>query len=522
MAYSIDNFVRWRPMPEGDEMAVTPDGTPMTKEEYKYWLARQQKWREEAARAEADRAAAKAAAEQQAQAEFRAGPGGVPWTKTEMEAGLSGAPRSDIPLDAELTVTRSKPLPVDISSVAPDHGLTKVDSGDIERDPKTGKAKRGGAWTVAAPRPQRDFVDDETDEQGLAEFEQYANVQQDPNARRRKDLERAGYQVVRKQRPDGSEVWVYSTRDQDSPVDSERMDMARRGVPVAEGPGRQMGERMSGGTEFQRRQRIQRMANELGKTPEEVRTMLTEGGELPRGKTPGASEIGYNSFAAFDPVREKLATQRAAEKKTKADAAQAAIVRRAQWNQNLQEWFNNPTVTEEQRQLASAILLRRGATPNDVDVAQEEGVQRGIALGARQNLNVNNQELQAAQAEAARAEVDNRRKEARAPNENNLADKYAPAYPWYMGGSAVGYDEFTEDEQWQMFDDLVAQGYTPVEAQQAVDQQATNRRATSRANWRAGRGKGRAERTAPPAQPQRTGPGNLPVAPTATPYRTGA
>lgn len=441
-------------------------------------------------------------------------PGGVPWTKTEMEAGLSGAPRSDIPLDAELTVTRSKPLPVDISSVAPDHGLTRVDSGDIERDPVTGKARPGGAWAVAAPRPQMDFVDDETDERGIAEFEDKASVYQDPNARRRADLERAGYQVVRKQRPDGSEVWVYSTRDQGSPVDSERRDMAWRGVN-----GRQMSEGMSGGTEFQREARIQRMADKLGKTPEEIEAMLAEGGEKARGDTPGANEIGYNSFAAFKPVRRAIATQRGAEKKARAESAQAAVVRNAQWRQNLQEWFNNPTVTEEQRQLASAILLRRGDTPNDVDSAQAEGFQRGLLASARQNLNVNNSELQAAQAEAARAEVDKRRREDRAPNESNLADKYAPNQPWYLGG---GYDEFTEDEQWNMYDDLVSQGYSDVEAQRAVDQQAANRRASARANWRAGRPKGRAAKTSPTSQPQRTGPGNLPVAPSATPYRTGA
>jgi hypothetical protein len=371
---------------------VDMDGNPLSAEEWA--ILQEELAQKEARRREVhERAAAERAAADEARRQQRADPGGVPWTKTEMEAGLSGAPRSNIPMDAELTVTNSGPKPVDISSVAPDHGLTKVDSGDIERDPKTGKAKRGGAWAVAAPRPIKDFIVDENDEQGIQQFEEFADAQQDPNARRRKDLERAGYQAVRKQRPDGSEVWVYSTRDQDSPVDSERRDMARRGVSLDGTPGRQMSEGMSGGTEFQRRQRIQRMADKLGVTPAEVRKMMTEGGELGRGETPNASQIGYNSFAAFDPVRERLATQRGAEKKAKAEEAQAAVVRNAQWRQNLQEWFKNPTVTDEQRQFASAILLRRGATPNDIDAAQAEGVQRGIALGARQNINVTDQDM---------------------------------------------------------------------------------------------------------------------------------
>lgn len=399
--YTLEEMgvIRWQDTPRG-RVPIYRDGTPLSPQEYEALQAehnqragRKQARLEQAAAAQAAEADA---ARRQKEAEFRAGAGGVPWTKTEMAAGLSGAPRSDIPLDAELTVRQSKPTPVDISSVAPDHGLTRVDSGDIERDPKTGKAKRGSAWAVAAPRPQMDFIDDENDEEGRAEFERKANIYQDPNARRRKDLERAGYQVVTKQRPDGSEVYVYSTRDQDSPVDSERRDMARRGVPFDGGgeTGRQMSEGMSGGTEFQRRQRIQRMAGELGITPAEVRAMLTEGGEVPRGTVPGADQSGYNSFAAFDPVREKIATQRGKEKKARAESAQAAVVRNAQWRQNLQEWFNNPTVTEEQRQLASAILLRRGATPNDVDAAQAEGFQRGLTAGARQNINVTDQAMQ--------------------------------------------------------------------------------------------------------------------------------
>lgn len=392
--YTLEQMgvISWRDTPRG-RVPIYRDGTPLSPQEYESLQAehnqragRRQARLEQAAAAQAAEADA---ARRQKQAEERYGRGGVPWTKGEMEAGLSGAPRSNIPLDAELTVTNSKPVPVDISSVAPDHGLTKVDSGDIERDPKTGKAKRGGAWAVAAPRPIQDFIADENDEQGIADFERNADAQQDPSARRRPDLERAGYQPVRKQRPDGSEVWVYSTRDQDSQVDSERRDMAWRGVN-----GRQMSEGMSGGTEFQREARIQRMADKLGKTPAEIEAMLAEGGEKARGDTPGASEIGYNSFAAFKPVRRAIATQRGAAKKARAESAQAAVVRNAQWRQNLQEWFNNPTVTEEQRQLASAILLRRGATPNDVDAAQAEGFQRGLAAGARQNINVTDQAMQ--------------------------------------------------------------------------------------------------------------------------------
>ena len=389
---SLSDFVRWRNTPDGP-IPTTVDGTPMTDEELRYWLDREKKWKESAARnapsgpSPGGRAA-------------RVPPGGVPWTQTELDAGLSGAPSSDIPLDAELPVTRSKPEPVDISSVAPDHGLTQVDSGGIVRDPRTGKARRGGAWAAAAPRPPIEFVADEMDEEGIAENERDVAARQDPSARRRPDLERAGWQPVRKQRPDGSEVWVYSTRDQDGHVDSERRDMARRGVPLDggastdAGTGRQMSEGMSGGTEFQRERRIQRMADRLGITPEEVEAKMREGGELPRGEMPGAKQKGYNSYAAFDPIRRLINTQRGREEKARSEEARAAIVRNAQWRQNLQEWFRNPTVSEDQKRFASALLLQRGATPNDVDVADGMGFQRGLQTGARQNLNVTDPALQ--------------------------------------------------------------------------------------------------------------------------------
>lgn len=394
MAVNFLDTLNWRDTPQG-RIPVYEDGTPMTPEDYDM-LLEQHSQRADANRSRAAEAAAMRQAEAdaraaQAQAEFNAGAGGVPWTASEMASGLSGAPRSNIPLDAELPVRTTKkrrsdtPAPVSIEQHAEDYGWTRVDSGEIERDPQTGKARRGGAWTIAAPAPENMTAIPLEGE----DMDGMANATVAPNARRREDLERAGYRRALKNSPDGTPTWVYTTRGEDGYTDSESMGLARRGAN-----GRQMSEGMSGGTEYQRRARISRMADELGISEAEVRAMLSEGGELPRGQTPSATEIGYNSYAAFDPVREKIRDKRRTEKAQRSADAHAAVVRNAQWRQNLQEWFNNPTVTPEQRQLASAILLRRGATPNDVDVSQNEGFQRGLAAGARQNINVTDQAMQ--------------------------------------------------------------------------------------------------------------------------------
>jgi hypothetical protein len=86
--------------------------------------------------------------------------------------------------------------------------------------------------------------------------------------------------------------------------------------------------------------------------------------------------------------------------------------------------------------------------------------------------------LAAAQAEMAQLQAQAERDKLRRDGENTLADKYARE--WYFG-----YDEFTVDEQQQMYDDLLGQGYKPADAQRAVDRVAKERRATKRKRWNA-------------------------------------
>jgi hypothetical protein len=90
--------------------------------------------------------------------------------------------------------------------------------------------------------------------------------------------------------------------------------------------------------------------------------------------------------------------------------------------------------------------------------------------------------LAAAQAEMAQLQAQAERDKLRRESEDTLAEKYARGQPWYQGG---GYDEFTVDEQQQMYDDLLAQGYKPADAQRAVDRVAKDRRATERKRWNA-------------------------------------
>ena len=154
------------------------------------------------------------------------------------------------------------------------------------------------------------------------------------------------------------------------------------------------------------------------------------------------------------------------------------------------------------------MLLQRGATPNDIDAFRQQMFLEGLRTGSRQNLNVTDPNSPTARAAAEAMELQNRQKrdEFRQGDEDVIGDKYAPS----MG--LLGYDEFTVAEQQQMYDDLIEQGYTPAEAQRAVDRQAKTRRATNRIRW--------GERGA--AAPQATGgapPGVHPI--TGQPFQGG-
>lgn len=127
------------------------------------------------------------------------------------------------------------------------------------------------------------------------------------------------------------------------------------------------------------------------------------------------------------------------------------------------------------RQRNLAYAAPGGALTAEVDKAGAENALRmlqGINLGQ----GLQNNPLVAAQAEAAGIQAQAAKDAARAPDEDVLGNKYAPA-------GYFGYDEFTVAEQQQMYDDLIRRGYTPPEAQRAVDAQADKRRATERSNW---------------------------------------
>jgi hypothetical protein len=75
---------------------------------------------------------------------------------------------------------------------------------------------------------------------------------------------------------------------------------------------------------------------------------------------------------------------------------EGAVARRAQLRQNPMEFLRRPDVTDDQRQAMTALLLGRGATPNDVAALQAKVFLEGMQQGARQNLNVNQNDAAAA------------------------------------------------------------------------------------------------------------------------------
>jgi len=386
VAVSFLDTLYWQRTPQG-QIPVTKDGRPLTPEEYDAleadWVGREQRIQSNTRQLAAEREQAAAQRAAQSQAEFNAGAGGVPWTATEMASGLSGAPGSDLALDPELTT----PPRVDIGEVAADHGMVMVqnpargrevvanDSGQRFNRPATG-------YSVAAPSP---VFEDEADEY-LPDVA--------PNAVARPDLERAGYRAMAMDTEltgpdgppsDGPAQYVYR-------ADPSAREAARRGEN-----GRQMGENMSGGTEFQRRQRIKRMADKLGVSKAEVYAMLDEPkpGEGSNDPSKNAATPGRNSFAAFDPVRDAIDDKQRLEKAARARAAHDAIVRDAQRRQRPMEFLNNPTVSEDaKRQMQYQLAGQRGMTPNDITAAGELRYREGIMAGARQNLNVTDPALQ--------------------------------------------------------------------------------------------------------------------------------
>lgn len=143
---------------------------------------------------------------------------------------------------------------------------------------------------------------------------------------------------------------------------------------------------------------------------------------------------------------------------------------------NIGSYYALVSLPQAQRDLALQQML-----PINPQRAQMEavGAQNALRLLSGVNMaqgNLFNNPLAAAQAAVANQELADRRRASRAGDEDVLGEKYARS-GW------LGYDEFTIAEQQSMYEDLLARGYQPAEAQAAVDAQANKRRATDRAVW---------------------------------------
>jgi hypothetical protein len=145
----------------------------------------------------------------------------------------------------------------------------------------------------------------------------------------------------------------------------------------------------------------------------------------------------------------------------------------------------NDPIFSPQQQRALQYMLPGGQLAAGVEAQNMQNantvIQRFMTSGAAAGAGGPMAEAQAAMAGLqAQAERDRMR----LGDENVLGEKYAPGdknwLPGFLGG---GYDEFTVDEQQQMYDDLIKQGYRPAEAQRAVDRQANKRRASARQSW---------------------------------------
>lgn len=122
---------------------------------------------------------------------------------------------------------------------------------------------------------------------------------------------------------------------------------------------------------------------------------------------------------------------------------------------------------QQSRVLAYWASGGQGATPLDVESQQLQAAAQ-LAQRAVQGALINNPQAIAAQ-QAAQMAADAEKRKRRQADEDVIANKYAPA-------SGLGWDEFTVAEQQEMYERLIEDyGYTPAEAQAAVDRIAYDR-----------------------------------------------
>lgn len=148
-------------------------------------------------------------------------------------------------------------------------------------------------------------------------------------------------------------------------------------------------------------------------------------------------------------------------------------------NGNAAFWNNMADLSDEERAkvMVSMMPMDRNRALVEAQNAERAGEMARTAL--TRFMERNGGPLAGVQAEAAAEQLRAEREKNRAADEDILANKYARE-GWF------GYDEFTVAEQQLMFDDLIDQGYTPAEAQRAVDRQAHTRRASQPIDWNAG------------------------------------
>jgi hypothetical protein len=148
-------------------------------------------------------------------------------------------------------------------------------------------------------------------------------------------------------------------------------------------------------------------------------------------------------------------------------------------NGNAAFWNNMADLSDEERArvMVSMMPMDRNRALVEAQNAERAGDMARTAVS--RFMEQNGGPLAGVQAQAAAEQLRAEREKNRAADEDILANKYARE-GWF------GYDEFTVAEQQLMFDDLIDQGYTPPEAQRAVDRQADTRRASQHADWNAG------------------------------------
>lgn len=234
------------------------------------------------------------------------------------------------------------------------------------------------------------------------------------------------------------------------------------------------------GTPRQTEAMISRMAKRAGVTFEEAQAAWEAAVADPANQIDTSDGLSPDEvFRGTKALRGKATTRRLAREQKQEDRIE--LRRTARYNP-VAALANDSGLNDWQRMIIADGFLRggmQGPTPLGV---QAVGGQNALAMLRGMNLGQGMQDnpLIDAQAEGARAQAQKVKDEARADDENVLGNKYAPARGW-MG--LLGYDEFTIEEQQQMYDDLIRQGYTPAEAQRAVDRQADTRRASERADW---------------------------------------